>query len=250
MDVYVLGSGVGVPSDRRTYPGLFVKTNTNAILIDPGPGSIRQLLRTGFHYNDVGVVILTHFHPDHCLDLVSLLFASRYPLQPRNKELCLIGATGLKRYYDGILQVFGEAVKPKGFRVDLEELEDGSLVLREDRISVKRLVHSDSAIGIRLTDSRGKILFYSGDTDYCENTVELAKGADLSVIECSFPDGGKVEGHLTPKFAGIIAERAGAKRLVLTHMYPVCDGYDIAKQCGREYTGEIIVAEDLLRVEV
>ena len=66
MNLCILGSGVGIPNVKRAYPGLLLKSESESILIDPGPGSLRQLLKAGFDYNDINVVILTHLHPDHC----------------------------------------------------------------------------------------------------------------------------------------------------------------------------------------
>jgi ribonuclease BN (tRNA processing enzyme) len=97
---------------------------------------------------------------------------------------------------------------------------------------------------------QGKSIVYSGDTDYCNSLVELASESDLLIVECSFPDEFKVDGHLTPSFAGRVAKESGAKRLLLTHLYPICDQYDIRSQAQRTYQGEIIVAEDLMKIEV
>ena len=58
---------------------------------------------------------------------------------------------------------------------------------------------------MKLTDSNGKSIVYSGDTDYCPELIELADNCDLLILECSFPDDMKVEGHLTPSEAGKIA---------------------------------------------
>jgi ribonuclease BN (tRNA processing enzyme) len=106
MEVFVLGSGVGVPNLKRTYPGLFVKVGTEGVLLDPGPASVRQLLELGFDYNDVSSIVLTHFHPDHCLDFVSFLFACKYPLKQRKGNLTVIGPIGLKNFYRGLLDIF------------------------------------------------------------------------------------------------------------------------------------------------
>ena len=250
MEVFVLGSGVGVPNMKRTYPGLFVRTGIESILIDPGPGSIRQLLKLGFNYNDLDSIIFTHFHPDHCLDFISFLFACKYPLLPRTKSLSVVGALGLKSFYKGILGVFGDAIIPEKYELHLEEAEEGTIRGDKTELTVKPVVHSSNSIGIRYRDPYGKTVCYSGDTDYCDNIIELARKADLVILECSFPDGGKVKGHLTPSYAGRIARKANAKRVVLTHLYPVCDGYDILAQCKKEFSGEIQIASDLMRIEV
>ena len=249
MEVFVLGSGVGVPNVKRTYPGLFVNSGRERILIDPGPGSVRQLCKLGFTYNDVDSIILTHFHPDHCIDFISLLFACKYPLEPRKENLSVIGAVGLKNFHKGVMEVFGDAIAPELFELHLKEVSEDIIVGDKTKLTVKPVEHSDNAIGIRYEDSDGKVLCYSGDTDYCANIVELARGADLLVLECSFPDKGKVRGHLTPSYAGRIAREAEVERLVLTHLYPVCEGYDMVSQCKKEFGGEIQIASDLMKIE-
>ncbi|NNG47268.1 MAG: MBL fold metallo-hydrolase, partial [Deltaproteobacteria bacterium] len=74
--------------------------------------------------------------------------------------------------------------------------------------------------------------------------------ADVAVFECSFPNERRVEGHLTPGEAGEVANAAKVKRLVLTHFYPECEGADILSQCQETFSGEVILAEDLLRIPV
>ena len=84
----------------------------------------------------------------------------------------------------------------------------------------------------------------------CNNLVDLAQNADLFVCESSFPDELKAAGHLTPGLAGEIAEKAGAKKLILTHFYPECDRADLKAQCRKSYKGPLILAADLLKVAV
>ena len=90
----------------------------------------------------------------------------------------------------------------------------------------------------------------SGDTDYCQTIIDLAFDVDLLVLECSFPDGKKVEGHLTPSLAGRIAAESHCKRLLLTHLYPVCDQFDIVGQCKKIFQGHVIMGEDLMRIKI
>jgi ribonuclease BN (tRNA processing enzyme) len=73
---------------------------------------------------------------------------------------------------------------------------------------------------------------------------------DLLVLECSFPDERKVPGHLTPSLAGRIANETRCRRLLLTHLYPECDQVDVLSQCRRTYSGDVLIAEDLLRISV
>ena len=111
------------------------------------------------------------------------------------------------------------------------------------------VLHSDSSIGFRV-EAGGKSLVYSGDTDYCENIVRLGKSADLLILECSFPDERKATGHLTPTIAGRIAREASCKKLLLTHFYPVFQGHDIVKESQKEFSGEILLAEDGMKINI
>lgn len=250
MEVFVLGSGVGALNLKRSYPGLFIKSEQQSLLVDPGPGSIRQLLKAGFSCNDVDLIVFTHFHPDHCLDFISFLFACKYSLRPRERDLSVVGAPGLEDFYKGAVGIFGKAIIPEAFKLSLKEAGKAVLKFGKTELTTELVAHSDIAIGIRYEDESGKILCYSGDTDYCSGIVELARKADLLILECSFPDEGKVEGHLTPSFAGRIAREADAHKLVLTHFYPVCDGYDILAQCKKEFNGESQMAYDLMKIDV
>ena len=250
MNIYVLGSGVGVPNLKRSYPGLCVNSGEELLLIDPGPGSVRQLQKLGFSYNDVDSIVLTHFHPDHCLDFISFLFACKYPLEPREKDLSVIGAVGLNNFHKGIVETFGDAVIPEIFEVRLKEVSEDTIIGKKSELTIKPVLHSENSIAIRYKDENGKIMCYSGDTDYCRNIVDLARMADLLVLECSFPDRGKVKGHLTPSYAGRIAREAKAKKLLLTHLYPICDDYDIISECKKEFSGEIEIAVDLMKIRI
>ena len=78
--------------------------------------------------------------------------------------------------------------------------------------------------------------------------VELARGADTLLIECSFP--AEVPGHLTPEGVARIASEAGVRRVVLTHIYPAADELNLVTEVGRGFEGEILVAEDGLAFEV
>ena len=97
-------------------------------------------------------------------------------------------------------------------------------------------------------ESGGRALVYSGDTDWSDTLIELARGADLFILEASNPF--KVPGHLTPWEAGHLAAQAGVPRLVLTHIYPPGDEVDLVAETRRNFSGEIIQAEDGLRVQV
>ncbi len=243
MKVTILGSGTGVPVKDRGCAGIYVRAGDEHILLDAGPGSLRQLVRIGVTYLDLDQIFLTHFHPDHCLDLVAILFAMRIPDRPRTKPLHVYGPRGLRTLYRRLSTAFHGWIEPRSYRLALHEL--GETTVRGDGYTVRTraMRHSAPALGYRI-ESRRRSLVYSGDTDYCRAIVELGRAADLLVIECAVTDERKVVGHLTPTECGRIAAEAGCRHLVLTHFYPVFQGYDIRARVRRSFTGHLSLARD------
>ena len=79
--------------------------------------------------------------------------------------------------------------------------------------------------------------------------IELSQDADAALIEAAQPSELKLEGHLTPQLAGKIARKASAKRLIITHLYPVCDDYDLLSEIRSSgYQGQAEIAEDGMKI--
>ena len=104
--------------------------------------------------------------------------------------------------------------------------------------------------GFRFADAEGKTVAFSGDTDYCPGIVELGRDVDLLILECSTPDNMKVEKHLTPQLCGRIAKEAGCQTLLLSHFYPPCEMPSVLEVCQREFSGKIILSEDLTVIDL
>ncbi|NQS99882.1 MAG: MBL fold metallo-hydrolase [Candidatus Omnitrophica bacterium] len=246
MEITILGSGTGTPSLSRGASGLMVKIANKNLLFDTGPGVIRSLLEIGVTYHDIDDIFYSHFHTDHTLDLASLLFAAKYALSLRTKELTISGPKGLAEFYRRLLDLYGEVISPEAYRINLREIGAQSLVTTEYKVVTEHLQHVPESLGYRI-ESNGRVVVYSGDTDVCENIVSLAQDADLLILECSFPDEMKVKGHLVPRQAAQIASNSNCRKLVLTHLYPVCQEDQILRQAKAAFKGEIVVAEDLMR---
>ena len=140
--------------------------------------------------------------------------------------------------------------KEKTYRLFIEETSEKPLSFQDMKIFSKPMAHISDSVGYRTNFNDGKSIAVSGDTDYCQNIIDLAFEVDLLILECSFPDEKKVEGHLTPSLAGRIASESRCKKLLLTHFYPICDQFDILKQCRQVYDGETILGEDLMRIKI
>ena len=248
-ELIILGSGTCVPSLKRGSSGLMILTEQTKILVDSGPGTLRRMLEAGFTYHDIDLLLYTHTHPDHVADLVPFLFASKYSDLPRKRDLLCAGGPGFKRYFKKIKKVYGSWIDSEFYQFTIKEFLGRPLIFQDLKISAKPMAHLPESVGYHIEFKDGKSLAISGDTDYCRNLVELASEVDLLVLECSFPDGKKVQGHLTPSLAGRIARESRCKKLVLLHFYPACDQTNILKECRQVYSGEIILGEDLMRIE-
>jgi len=254
MEIIILGSGTTVPLAERGSPSIAVFIDKQFLLLDIGPGTVRQLATAGLTHEDIDYVAISHFHPDHTADLIHLIFATRHPpVLEKRKPFTMIGPKGFSRFLDGLKKPYGTWLDLPTGLMKIEELHTDTGDRRQFKgftLLSAPLRHTAQSNGFRIEDSSGNSVVYSGDTGYCEEIVDLAKDADLLILESSFPDGQGVDGHLTPSQAGEIATRSGAKRLVLTHFYPECLGSDIKGQCRKTYQGELILATDLMRLQI
>ncbi len=251
MELTIIGSGTGVPSLRRGSPSLAVKAAGKVVLLDLGAGTLRSMLRWGLDFNQIDVLALSHRHPDHVGDLVPFFFATRYALgYTRQEPFWMLAARGFAGFHGKLKEAFGDWVEPPGGRMLLQELSaEAPDEWQWEGLRVKSAPtnHTEGSLAYRL-EAAGRSLVYSGDTDVSDSLAALARGADLLVLEAAMPY--KVPGHLTPVEAGRLAARAGVKRLLLTHFYPPCDEVEVVELAAREFAGEILRAEDGLKITI
>lgn len=241
--VTIIGSGTGIPVADRGYAAVCVQLAGEAWLLDAGPGTLKRLVEIGVTYQTLDRVFLTHLHPDHSLDLVSILFAMHIPQPARTKPLAIYGPTGLARFHDGMSAIYPGMLDADSYALTVEALAPGERAIGPVRVTARPMRHSIDAFGYRL-EWQGHALAYSGDTDVCPEIIALGRGADLLILECSVTDERKVAGHLTPTECGRIAAEAGCRKLVLTHFYPVFEGYDILARVRTHYAGPVELARD------
>ena len=92
---------------------------------------------------------------------------------------------------------------------------------------------------------------FTGDTDYDQRIIEISISADLLVADCSFPDADKVKGHLSAKECGIVAKKAGVKKLLLSHIYPAdMPDAERVNESREAFDGEVLLAEDLMEIDI
>ncbi len=244
MKLTILGSGTCVPSLKRNASGYLLEAEGKEVLIDCGSGVLLQLERAGNSYKDIDALFLTHGHPDHFADLMPLIHALFYtPNFTREKDFSIIAPQGFRQYYDtAIGSILGES---KDFHIVFMEAAD-NMEFGPWSICTTSTVHSADSIAYRFELGERSVVF-SGDADYDQGLIALSEKADLLIADCSFPDAMKVNGHLSAKECGLLAQKAEVKTLVLSHIYPAdTPDEDRVTEAKEHFNGEVILAEDLM----
>lgn len=252
MRLIVLGSGTSIPLSYRASPSVMLNIDGDILLLDMGPGTLRQLARAGINNSSIDHVLLSHFHPDHTADLVHFLFVTRNPNIFNNRKPFIIsGSGGLKELIANLRRAY-----PRWLEIpeDIMTIEEFSNFETTDTHYTKYTVHTypvehtESSLAYRIEDRNGKNIVYAGDTGFDEGISAFASGTDLLILECSLPENS--EGHLTPAQAGHLAALSGARKLLLVHFYPEVLSTDITGECRKNYNGELILGRDMLQLYI
>lgn len=114
-----------------------------------------------------------------------------------------------------------------------------------------KLVKPEQVLG---TARPGRKIAYSGDTRPTENLAQLAQKADLLIHEATFEDEllekAMEDGHSTPSQAATIANKAHARRLVLTHVSSRYKNTEQLLKQAREIFPRSNVAKDFLQIDI
>ena len=250
MKITILGSGTAVPSLQRNSSGFLIQNAGIKTLIDFGYGNLKQLLNLGITYHDIDRIFFTHNHPDHMCDLIPFLFGSRYQPDARKKDLEIIAGPGFQDFFEKLMLAFKHWLKPTEYKLKIIEIDEGTKELEEMNVKIGKVKHIAMSRGFRFTNSKGKSVSFSGDTDYCQGMIELGQDVDLMILECAWPDKEKTDGHLGPTLAGKLAAEANCKKLCLTHFYPPCDLKNIRQTIQENYKGELVLARDLMQFDL
>lgn len=221
----VLGSGTTVPDLERGPAGFLVQVQGRSWLVDGGTGTLGRCLRAGVDPRELDGGFYSHHHPDHCADLVPLLFSMRVGPPARERDYPIWAGRGFGAFFAGLQGVYGKWVRPGAGEVRLTELSRegpdevrvGGLVVR-----TRPANHSAAALHLRF-EADGHSVVFSGDTGWSDALVELATGADLLVCEVGSSDEAPFEGHLAPSEVARIVARARPREVWLTHFYPGTD---------------------------
>lgn len=252
LEVIVAGSGTIASGISRHQSCVAVRSGSETVVFDLGAGAVRGMIHAGLDPLALDRIFFTHFHPDHTSDIVPLLFAMQYGGdEPRTRPLYLTGPRPFLGFWDRVHSAWGEWMVG-GHALTVSELPiecPAPLPVAGFDLTWAPVEHRPESIAYRV-EREGRVFVYTGDTEYTESVVELARGAHTVLIECSFPDDAPVPTHLTPSGVARIASEAGVERVILTHVYPAAEGLDLVSLVERGYYGEVVVARDGMRLEV
>ncbi|WP_239334343.1 MBL fold metallo-hydrolase [Frankia sp. CiP3] len=264
MHLTVLGCRSGMPSGGQGSSGYLVSTESSRILLDCGPGVALALSAIG-HPKMLDAVVISHFHLDHCYDLLPVGKAllsgrTRYgkhlaslPEADDHSErppIPLYVPSGGRATLDKLAKLFPVATIPmldKAFDIafDVREYSAGEVFKAGDcEIGMHGLRHAVPNCGVRVEGPAGT-LAYTGDTGRTDALISLAAKADLLLAEATLAvsDDGP-HGHLSATDAGETAAAAEVGQLVLTHFISADPGWLHARQADarRVFDGPVRLA--------
>jgi len=254
MRLTVLGSGTAVPHPRRSSSAHWLETMGGTLLLDISGPAIHRMAEESLDWAALDAVWVSHFHLDHVGGLAPFLFGTKYAPQTtgRRKPLTIYGPRGTQK----LLRRFDEAGDYKLFEqpfpVEVREISPRTKfdLFRGLQAETFSTPHTSESLAVRLTDADGTSFVYTSDTGFTEALAGFARAADLFLMECSFFRSKPVKLHLELEEAMRLARLSGARRVMLTHLYPEWDGVDIVAEAKKFWDGEVIEARDGLRLEI
>lgn len=273
LSVTLLGTGNPFPNLDRRGPATLIEADNHRFVVDAGEGVLGQLLAAGISPATVESILLTHFHSDHTVGFPALVLGSWTAGRMR---LWLAGPPGLHRMWDLYREMFDHDIEyrsalgwpEKAMEPSVTEVHHGWAHEQNGvLVTAARVNHvGEHCFGYRF-DFNGLSVVVSGDTAYSPELVELSRGADVLVCNCSISkpaDGAggsalswtnlsdSLSDHVcTPEAAGRMAAEAAVGALVPIHMQPGTDPTFVRDGVRRGgYAGDVIVGEDLLRYDV
>lgn len=275
----LLGTGGG-PRPRKAVsaPAQVIVADGTPYVIDCGNGVARQMASAGVPLAGLRHVFLTHQHSDHNADYGNLIWLAWAvglrtpvdtwgppPIAQMTKLFLEMNA------FDINTRIADEGRVPLAPLLRVHELTKGGVVMQDDNVKVTAALVDhppiETAFAYRF-DAADRSIVISGDTAPSQNLIALAQGADVLVHEALFvpavdrivatvPNATTlkqhiIDSHTAVEDCGRVAQAAGVKTLVLSHLVPpddpsITDQMWIAA-ARRHFKGTIIVGKDLLEI--
>jgi len=237
-----LGSGDAFGSGGRFQTCLCLSGEDGTILIDCGASSLIAMKRAGVDPAEVGWVLLTHLHGDHFGGLPFLILDGQF--SRRERPLVVAGPPGVRERVEAAMEVFfpGSTGVTRRFAMEFVELRERQPTqIGPAAVTPFAVRHGSGAPSYALrVEYDGRVVAYSGDTEWTEALVEAARGVDLFICEAYFFEK-KIKYHLDYRTLREHRSQLECRRLILTHMNrDMLDRLDEAEfECAED--GQVVV---------
>ncbi len=218
MCVAFLGTGDAFGSGGRKNISILAEIGTQGVLLDCGPHILSALKQSGRSTNDIDMVLISHFHGDHCSGVPFLLLEASI-LQKRTKPLIIVGPPKIKENITRLYSALYANVSKEELPFSCEFIS----ILPSKRheingiiIKAYKMSHTPEAQAYRI-DSNDISIAYSGDTGWTENLIPLVKDTQLAILECNSFDT-ELQIHLN--FHQVSQLHSLTDRLALIHIGP------------------------------
>lgn len=221
MHLQFVGCGDAFGSGGRFNTCFHLVGRQISALIDCGATSLVAMNRLAIDRNAIGTIFFSHFHADHIGGLPFFLLEANYVLK-RDRALTLVGPPGLQSHFESVMEGAFPGTKDLQLRfpLKLRELEIGKRnAVGNVHVTPYHVVHDDRAgpcLGLRF-EIDGKVLAYSGDTEWTDALIDVGREADLFICEAYTRDK-PISTHMALSLLEKHLGQIRPKRLVLTHM--------------------------------
>lgn len=243
LDIVVLGCSGTHPGPGRMCSGYLFRSHGTQVLVDCGYGSTSNLYRVT-PLEDVTAIVLTHAHPDHCVDLIGIYYALRFDSGGEGR-IDVHAPAGTAEVLAGLLS--GDSQEEFADVCRFHDVSGGDRLELDDlSLEFFSSVHPVPTVSVRASHE-GYVATYSADSAGGPSLIDAAREADLFICEATWPDEADhypPDVHLSPQGAAKVASEAGARRLVLTHLWPSTDREDVRRRAESVYDGPVYLADD------
>ena len=219
MEIQFLGSGDARGSGGRLQACILVRSAGETLLLDCGASSLIAMSRFGVDPSSVDRVLISHLHGDHFGGIPFLVLDGQF--SRRTRPLLVAGPQGVEERVKAAMEVFfpGSSKVERKFSLSFAEIFPGKeTVLGPLRVTPFEGLHPSGSPSLALRlHLDGRVISYSGDTEWTEALPEAARGADVFICEAYYFDK-KIKYHLDYRTILDQLPRLGCRRIILTHM--------------------------------
>jgi len=238
VSVRFVGSGDSFGSGGRFQTCILVDGPRTRFAIDFGTSSLIALAQQGIAPNTIDAILLTHLHGDHCGGVPFLLLDAMLAAR-RERPLTIAGPAGTRAHLARLQEALfpGSHIMTPRFPLAYQELAlDVPNPVLDLAVTPRpaRHVAETNPTALRV-EVGGRVVAYTGDTEWTDEVARIADGADLLIAECYF-NGKAIKNHLTYPAVATHVRTAGARRLILTHMSTemLAHRAEVPEQCAED----------------